>query len=358
MEQALTSLEILKTISLIDVFITKLNIIQDVISFAKVGVVTKNLLNQDEMDVIYDKLLKQHLYVNSIHESLNYLESSVYYKEDTLYVNIKIPILKHGFQRIYVYAIPNNGTEIVTDSEEYLTRDNETYAVNGKCLGLSNFICKLKDLKDISHDLCIPPLLRSQKGKCPHKQVKSQHSIKVVTEGTIITSSPSPITIFNTCKSSNHTAIGSTLINFENCSVNINGQTFENFHIYREEEIELMSHSFGLIEVTEIRKGVKLHELAIQHDENIELLKRSHSETHYFLILICVIFVLALFGVGIYLYCCYIKPMSVANIGANFALQAIKGIEEGSASANDDIVEGRMMFVPDSLMDSRQQKKN
>lgn len=359
-ERSLTNIDILNLISSINLFMENLNIIQDAITLSKLGIVSKNLLQQNELDVIYNKLVKQHLNVNSIHEALNYLESTVYYKEDTIYINIKIPIVKHGFERMYIYAIPNNGTEIVTASEEVLTRDNQTYAVIGKCLGFSNFICKLKDLKDISDDLCIPPLLRSQKGKCPHKEVTSEQSVKVVIDGTIITRSSSPITIFNTCSNSNHSAIGSTLINFENCTVTINGEAFENFHIYREAEVELMSHSFGLVESTEIRKDIKLHEiheLTIQHDEHIELLTRSHSQTHYFLIIICAIFVLSLVGVGLYIYCCYVKPMLVASSGANFALQAITGIEEGLTSANEETVGGRMIFVPDTIMESTQQKR-
>jgi hypothetical protein len=358
--KAIANLDIINLVIYIDSICYDLGIIHDAITHAKLGVVTKNIIPQEQLEIIYDRLVKQGIVISSYHECLNYLESSVYYKNDMIFFEIKIPILENGFEHIFIYPIPNNDSQIDTEFENILIKGNETYAVSGKCLQThDNFICKMKDLKDISEDECVAKLTRSEIGKCPHKIVKSNLSIKVVTEGSIVISSSSAVKLYNTCGSSNHTAIGSNLITFKDCSVTIEGKTFENHHIHRKTKSELLSHPFGLVKVTEIRKDVKIHELheiSIDNIESIDMIHRERAKTHYIMIIMFVIVILLIFGASLYVYCCCVKPNSLTQMGANIAMQALKGIEEGGAQPTEETIGGRMMFIPHSLLQSSLEK--
>lgn len=293
----------------IDEIVTRINEIKSAITLAKNEIVSKNILSTEELIVIYDKLVKQGIRVDSYYEATTYTDCFAYYYDNYLIFDIQVPIVEKDFERFYVRPLPKNMTRIQIDFHEVLKKQNQTYAVTGNCLKQNSYICKIKALQEISNDICTSRILEDKPAKCIYESVVSMTYNDVIDSGIIISHSEKPVQVFNTCGIGNHTVIGSSLLIFENCSIQISNHQYENYNVVQMAKIEL-SHSMNFVEQITIKPVLQLHSLHELHLQNLKHLEDITVERHNHLFSYFVGGGITVLIVIIIFYVCVVKKIS------------------------------------------------
>lgn len=206
----------------IDMAIEKIKAINEAIILSKNKIASKNLISQEEMKILQDKI--QPLTLPSTTQVINLASATVTYDGNNILYIIDIPTIDPtSYKKLHVETIPKDDKEIKLDFTEILVHNDIVLAVGNECTAIQNYtLCMLNDLKNISGDECI--LNAKKDPHCIYKQQKNEVNIKMIEKGVIIAKNANKIKIFNTCGIGNHTISGSAFIMFEKCSVIIDGQ--------------------------------------------------------------------------------------------------------------------------------------
>lgn len=265
-----TALEIINLMFNIDLAREKLEGINEAIILAKVRVVSKNILGENEVNFIFEKLKSQNFPLSSTTEMYNYLDAAVEYKDDIIHYHVNIPQVENDFIKLHIEPLPIDGKQIIIDHHELLVKGNKTFAIIAQCLEtIATTLCKPSHLQDISDDPCIPFLIRDESGDCIFKEINGKTEIKSISDGTLLIKNAAvPIKISNSCGMANHTIIGTFLILFRNCSVTLNGDTYENLELQHKEQFEILPFFNVTIRQRNIEPLVDMHELHDLHIRN------------------------------------------------------------------------------------------
>lgn len=276
------SLDVINLMFNIDLAKEKLENIHQAVILAKVGIVSKNILDKLETDFIAEKLKDQKLYFSSLTEMLTYLSAEIDHNDDLLYYIINIPQIEGNYKKIHAEPITINNKEITSDFEEFLVKDNKTFGISAPCLStFTNTLCNPKQLTDISDTTCIPQLLRDQQGVCVFKGKTARLSIKAIADGhVLIKNAVTPIRLVNTCGMSNHTVSGTFFVTFKNCSITINEELFENLEMKTKERLEILPFFNTSILQRNTKLLIDIDEIQDLHIENRKRIDELHFEKH------------------------------------------------------------------------------
>ena len=274
--QTFNSLDIINLMFNIQIIENKLEKLSEAIIISKLKLAAKGILNESELELIESKLKEQILKFTSYDEMLLFVQAEIEYFDEIFYYHVNIPIVERGYQRIFLEPLNKDKKEIKIEFQDVLIKQNKTLAIVSNCLEVTDTICSPNQMRDISDDACINKLTRDLPGNCIFKNVEPKSEIKIIADGKIIVKNFPETKFFSTCGIGNHTIIGSLFISFVNCSITINGQTFENSEIKIKNVTELMP-SF---EMTIKRRGLEpdLHELHEIHIKNIDRFNQLHQQ--------------------------------------------------------------------------------
>ena len=261
------SLDIINLIFNINIVEAKLNEISEAIILAKLGLVAKNLLSDNELKIISDKISQQNLKFSSLNEMLSLLHSQIEYNDEIFYYHIIVPVVEEGYTRLLIEPIAKNNMEIKIDFNQILLKGDKTYAITSQYTETTSTIYTPRNLHDISSDLCIPQLARDVTGDCIFKQTKMKAEIKVIEDGKLLIKNSPEIRIFNTCGAANHTITGTYFVNFVNCSIILNGKVYEN----TVQRLRAPAEILPSLNLKINQRGIEpnLHELHELHIENL-----------------------------------------------------------------------------------------
>lgn len=108
-------IEILNLIINIDICKEKLEDIREAIVHTKNRIVTRNILEDNEIEFIVRRLKAQNVSLSSDSQSLPYLSSSIEFREDDiLHYIVTIPQFKTGYKHVHVETVPKEG-KIISD---------------------------------------------------------------------------------------------------------------------------------------------------------------------------------------------------------------------------------------------------
>lgn len=281
-----TSLEIINLMFNIDLAKEKLESINEAVVLAKVKVVSKNILEENELKLIFDKLKTQNFSLSSMTEMFAYLEAAVEYKDEIIHYHVNIPQVEGGFDKLHVEPLIIDNKQIKIDHNEILIKDNKTFAVAAQCLEtLTNTLCKPSQLQDISSDQCVPRLVRDAAGDCIFKEVSDETDVKAIGDGTIlIRNAITPVRLTNTCGMASHTIVGTFLIFFRNCSITLNDDTYENIEMQHKEQFEILPFFNVTIRQRNIEPLVdmhELHDLHIKHRKKLEMFHEQRTKDNW-----------------------------------------------------------------------------
>ncbi|XP_021703486.1 uncharacterized protein LOC110677102 isoform X1 [Aedes aegypti] len=287
----------------LDVVQRHLDDISDSIVMAKVGVLSKSILEATEIDYIIGKLEKAGISIISDEQVYEFLEPAAFYNGSCIVFLIKIPKFLQGpYQQIMVENIPINDEVIPIDFTHAVLGTNETFVVNDTCVNIEqNIMCKLHTMKNVSDDMCIHRLLRGNPSSCPFKKYNIIREIKSIGSGKILIKNAHPtVQLKNSCGFGPKNLTGSLLITFRNCSIQVDNKSFENTQFEYSNTLEILPLQSTLINKSKTitTETQTLQELHINNRKRIEFLETTNSHVSYggtFTMLIFLIIFLYLF---------------------------------------------------------------
>ncbi|XP_055546186.1 uncharacterized protein LOC129730680 [Wyeomyia smithii] len=270
----------------LDVIQRQLDDISDSIVMAKVGVLSKSILQATEINYIIDKLENSGISVNSDEQVYEFLEPAAFYNGSCIVFLIKIPKFLQGiYQQIIVENIPINEEIIPIDFTHAVLGTNVTFVMNDTCVNIEqNIICKLQTMKNVSNDMCIHRLLRGNPSSCPFKKYNGIHEVKSMGNGKIlIRNALKAVQLKNSCSYGPKNLTGSFLITFRDCSVEIENQSFENTQLDYSNILEMLPLQSTLINKSKtiVTDTQILQQLHTNNRKRIEVLETNNHHVSY-----------------------------------------------------------------------------
>lgn len=262
-----------KTIDLI-ILMTNLNELNAVleqihkmIANTKLGFVSPQFISITEMNVIKDLLISQGIRINFVEEALNYITPKLVVKKNELIYMLNIPKLsKNIFSILRVQPLINNGEMIITTVKYVLFHENEMYETRNNI----DFIQNLENLRDLTTDKCLKPILTGGNSQCNYTTISNQPDTIMLSSSSVLINNVH-VGINSNCGPQNRSLQGNYLIFFQNCSVWINDQQFSSVELF-------IKHKpmFGAWQNLNITKSILLHQPDIKaiQLENLENRKK------------------------------------------------------------------------------------
>nr|XP_029715628.1 uncharacterized protein LOC115259234 [Aedes albopictus] len=281
----------------LDVVQRHLEDISDSIVMAKVGVLSKGILQTTEIEYIAKSLERAGISINNDEQVYEFLEPAAYYNGSSIVFLIKIPkFLPGSYQQIIVENIPVNGEVIAIDFTKAVLGTNVTFITNDTCVNIEqHIICKLQTMKNVSDDTCIHRLLKGNPSNCPFKKDNRVNEIKPIGSGKIlIRNAYSTVQLKNSCGFGNKNLTGSFLISFRNCSIQVDNESFQNFEFDNNNHLEILPLQSTFINKSKTIKTETqtLQELHINNRHRIDVLESTNRHASNGGTLIIIIFLI------------------------------------------------------------------
>lgn len=212
------TLEQLNLIFSIDNLIHALEDIEEQVEFSKQDLINKNILSLEDKKYIYQRLVHQNLKLNFIDEIFQFSSGSLTISKDNIVILVKIPILEDNpYELLQIETININKTKISTDVKLVARRHQRIIP--------QRHICQICEKSTPLEDECIYRILTHQKPRCQIQETDEMPSIKEIRRGIILIDTTANIEVFSSCGDSRILS-NPTVIETENCTVNILNYTF------------------------------------------------------------------------------------------------------------------------------------
>ncbi|XP_062554260.1 uncharacterized protein LOC134219532 [Armigeres subalbatus] len=270
------------TIFQLDTFSETLKSIEYSLMLAKTNIVSNLILSPNEMETIAQEIRKQGLKVHDLDETSNYLTTTVLYKGSTLIISVNIPqLLQTKFNRVIIEPLPLGNRTIKLKYKTAFVNRDEIMAITSQCRESTTMtICERRQLVNISDDPCEAPLIRETHGKCNFMERSPSTEIRTVSSGMLLLTTVHQDVPFNsTCGISSRNLTGIHLITFQNCSLYINNELYENYEFSFHQPIVLPLQLLK-IKPQHIERHVnisELQELHIQNKQHMETVEWKHN---------------------------------------------------------------------------------
>lgn len=219
----------------IDLLVDHISDIIEAVMLAKLGIISKLILNPDELKEIRDHLRSQNVDFVSDGNLYELLELQAYYNNSNLIFNIKLPNFSKDTSLLYhLIPLPINQTKIIKTKPYVSYNAHNLQYYTEICPKIENtYYCKMSnDFEETSNSKCIGRILDGQSPICPVNDVGITSTIFQPEDNYIIIINVEKILITSSCRK-NFTIRGTLLLHYENCSVTIAGTTYrDNPHVH------------------------------------------------------------------------------------------------------------------------------
>lgn len=231
--------------------------IEQVILSSKLGVLTKNILNDDDLK-----------HINDLNTLIN-VKTIVIAFENNIIITIMIPKYSEKmFYKNIIEPIPNKeNMSIVLKENQFLTDENNiAYEIYIR----DNFIKNIIKL----NDQCITNIIQFKNANCEMKY-SDKKEIKEILTGIIIAKNVEKTEINQNCNNLNITIEGNNLIRHFNCKIIIKEQIFDNVakNLYKNIFVHNPKIIINNTHEHEERKDFKLDKFELHQIENRNELK-------------------------------------------------------------------------------------
>lgn len=249
--------------------------IEETLTLSKLNVVNRKILAYTELITIANELKSQNLEIDSLDEVCSYLTATAFYRGPNLIFSINVPrVSEHVYERTIIEPLPHDNITAQLSYTTIFVHQEETLAVLSKCPSNNHVaICNRNQIKDVSKDGCLAPMLKGSTGKCITIERPPKAEIKTLAIGTILLKDTTEEVILNnTCGTKQQTLGRTTLITFFNCSIIIENQVFENYETEFKHPIITPLH-VSQIERIQVQRHVNVSQLQEMHIKNRQLLE-------------------------------------------------------------------------------------
>lgn len=198
--------------------------ISEAIIFAKLNIIPKQILSKEELIKINLEFKNQNVSIKSEQHMYELLGLQAYYNDTNVIFNILIPILSNEtYQMIHNIPLPLEKNKIILTKPYLAMSPHKILYYEDRCPNLEGvYYCKKPTYEEkVDNSSCIGNLILNKQAHCEvHEkeemaqifQPEPNYIIMLNVPETLVTSSCGP----------NQTIIGSALIHFGNCDVEIN----------------------------------------------------------------------------------------------------------------------------------------
>lgn len=268
--------------------------ISESIHLAKLNIIPKHILQTDELTFSIERLEEKGIVINNMEQVYDFLEISAFYNMSKLLFVIKIPSLENiTYNYLKLDSIPVESQIIKIPAKTAMISDNKTHFIIKECRIIEGHrICnRNRDLEDFSNDTCFSKLIRGTTGTCVFEKFNNSTEINELTDNHIIVKSNSLVNLQTNCGITDRNLSGPFLIEYRNCTINLDSTIFENTEIVRR-EIPLVIPLDGL-QIQEQITEKPIEDLYILNRNHLETLSNSHH-TQYSSISLSVISILGI----------------------------------------------------------------
>lgn len=318
----------------IDQLQTHLDNLLDIITHAKLQIISHHLLDKKELTFIEDQLKSQNIFINSEHNIYELLHLKAYYNQSVIIFSIEIPTFhRNSFKQYYLQPTTINNTYSLYIPNNILVLNDQVYQYISKpCDEIEDqYYCHQEQLQQTKTN-CVAQIILNQPAHCNLiKSVLSEDITQIFGQYLYI-NTRKPLDFTTTCGLQNQRNIdGIKLISFANCSITINNTVYTNeAPIFYEQLLNLLP--YHEINTRNIETPIDLPQLNNQTIFNMEKLQELHHSTalaHHqtiFCIISALLF-LCIFG-----YLLFIRYFPNCTIRQNLNTSSIKN----STSKLDD----------------------
>lgn len=226
------SIEISQLIILsnLDLLQNQLETLEDAILLAKHGIPSSKLLSIQSFSQIATVLQQHDIYISSFEELLTKSTAQVVLNSTHIAYILKIPQLSREiYEYDYIDSMIKNGKRIILRNNYILKNETHIFETSQPCDEHDNYyLCETLPLSPAED--CIDLLIRGKHSYCDFEKVYANGIIKRVNDGTILINN-AIVEISSNCSNSDQILNGTYLIQFEQCSLRINGELYSNFEI-------------------------------------------------------------------------------------------------------------------------------
>lgn len=197
----------------------KIGDIIDTIMLAKLGILNEKILTKNEIEMFRKDLERENVTVHSSAEVVTYATTSIATNYQEIILLIKMPKLDpRVFHKILVCPTFHNRQQIHTTKKYFLIHPSEKFTVHT----LEPTIYNLEDT-EVADSSCIPNLLDGKAAVCNYTSNPIQQEIISIDTHHILVNIAKNFTFSSDCSGSERILSGSYLIQYENCTIQING---------------------------------------------------------------------------------------------------------------------------------------
>lgn len=261
----------------IDILANHLGDISESIVLAKLNIISKFILQPDELEYIHQLFNNMSFSIQSEEHIFEVLELQAYYSDKKIIFNLNIPnFSKEIFKFTHLLQIPINSTETIAIEYPFIAHNNGSiHYFTDKCRRIEQtFICDKPSFQElIDNSQCIGKIIQGNDARCQHTDFPTMESVTRPEDDYILITNSKLKTVANNCGSNNAKIQGSVLIHFENCSITINNLTYTNSWKLRWDEIQITPIIFKQINKTGMLEKLTVEKLKNFHFENLSQIK-------------------------------------------------------------------------------------
>lgn len=256
--------------------------IDNIITFSKLNLISKKVLNKEELNYVKEQFEKNEINILAEEDIYDFLGIQAYYNHTNIILSIQIPtFFKEQFKYYKLKTIPINQTYILPLLTEDILINDKKYMYNDKPNKIieNTIYCENNKIKQIQQE-CIPNIINSKDAKCKAVEEEFKEELTELPNGQIYISTKYAATIFTTCSYNGKNKIsGLKLITINNCKIAINDTIINREYKQFKQEIPTINIYGDTIITKKINKIHldKLHNSSLQYEKEIELLKIKHQ---------------------------------------------------------------------------------
>lgn len=188
----------------------------------------------------------------------------------------------HKYNLILLESLLVGNRSLKLPSVNAMTNQEETYFIIKDCLRVQEyFVCDRENLVDYSQDGCFSKLLRGSSGNCTFKEILQPTEIKQIADNYLVLKQVFTETMKTTCGIKNRTLTGSFLVEYHNCTVEINNTKFSNEEILRRESFDLISLDGLNIQTHSVEPVADFKWLSLKNRHHLDTFTKMHNLTSY-----------------------------------------------------------------------------
>lgn len=266
----------------IDVLDNHLNGISEAIILAKFNIISKMILNPQELTELYRLFEEQNINITSDEHIYELLSLQAYSNNSNIIFNIRIPVLsKESYFLFHLIPLPINKTRTILTKPYAILGHEHIQELDNKCQNIEGtFYClETTNLEKVSHSKCVASILNHKPAECHIYDRENDIEIFEPEPNHLLLISIPETMVNTTCGPNDFKAKGTLLIHFKDCEISINSITYSSKIQTFWDEISIHPAAFNNINFTSpTNNHLQLKRLGDYQFTNLRLEKDSITD--------------------------------------------------------------------------------